>query len=380
MAAIEYSKGLEGVVVAESSICKIDGQAGELYYRGYSISELSKKVDFEEVIYLLIHGDLPTKSEYEAFHLKVRSQRDIQPQLLDMIRQFPTDSHPMELLQSSIAYLSAYVKHRIQHSALCHCTSTLHQVIQLATVVAAYHRISEGLDYVPPRSDLSFGANFLYMLSGEEPNKLEGDIMDACFTLHAEHHFNASTFTARVVASTRSTCYSSISAAIGALYGSLHGGANEKVMQMVQNIGSPEKAEEWVNKAISEHKKIMGMGHRVYRVKDPRAVIMEEFLETLSREKKNDNSHRILKIVERVAGEHMKQKDRAVYPNVDFFSGSVYNLLGIPQKLFTPVFAASRVAGWLAHILEQRQENRIYRPTAIYNGPDARKAYSLAER
>ena len=258
--AVEYSKGLEGVIAAESSICKIDGQAGELYYRGYPISQLAKKVNFEEVIYLLLHGDLPTKSQYDDFHLKVRSQRDIRPQILDMIHQFPRDSHPMELLQSGIAYLSSYVKHRIHHSATCHCTSTLHQVIQLATVVAAYHRISQDLDYVPPRKDLSFGANFLYMLRGTEPDKLEGDIMDACFTLHAEHHFNASTFTARVVASTNSTCYSCISAAIGALYGSLHGGANERVMNMVQEIGSPEKAEEWVNNKLRQSSEDHGHG------------------------------------------------------------------------------------------------------------------------
>jgi citrate synthase len=380
MATVEYSKGLEGVIAAESSICRIDGQNGELYYRGYPISELARKVSFEEVMYLLMYGDLPTRAEYEKFHLRVRTQRDIQPSILEMIQNFPRDSHPMELLQSSIAYLSAYIDHKIVHSPTCHCTSTLHQVTQLATVVAAFHRIREGLEYVAPRKDLSFGANFLYMLRGEEPTGLEGEIMDACFTLHAEHHFNASTFTARVVASTNSTCYSSISAAIGALYGSLHGGANEKVMNMVEEIGTPENAEPWVNQALANKQKIMGMGHRVYKAKDPRSVIMEEFLETLSKEKGDDTSLRILKTVERVAGEHMKEKGKDVYPNVDFFSGAVYKLLGIPKVLYTPIFAASRVAGWLAHILEQRQDNRLYRPTAIYTGPDGKTVTPLEQR
>lgn len=374
MTTVEYSKGLEGVIVAESSICKIDGQAGELYYRGYSIDGLVEKVSFEEVIYLLLHGDLPTGAEFEAFQLEIRSQRDIEPKILDMIRNFPRDSHPMELLQSGIAYLGAY--HPTHDSD--NCMGTLHQAIQLATLVAAYHRISQGLDYVPPRSDLSFGGNFLYMLRGTAPDAFEADIMDASLILHAEHHFNASTFTARVVASTNSSCYSCISAAIGALYGSLHGGANERVMNMVREIGSPDKAEDWVSARLAKKQKIMGMGHRVYKVKDPRAVIMEGFLETLSREKDNDCSYRILQTVERVAGDHIKQK--AIYPNVDFFSGSVYDLLGIPSKLFTPVFAASRVSGWLAHILEQRENNRIYRPSAIYTGPDAKTTTTLAER
>lgn len=380
MATAEYSRGLEGVIAAESSICKIDGQAGELYYRGYAISELVQKASFEEVIYLLLHEDLPSRSDYDAFHLKVRSHRDIDPKVLEMIKNFPPDSHPMELLQSSIAYLSAYAKQRIQHSATCHCGSTLHQVVQLATVVAASYRISQGQEYIPPRTDLSFGANFLYMLRGEAPGKLEGDIMDACFTLHAEHHFNASTFTARVVASTNSTCYSCISAAIGALSGSLHGGANERVMNMLRDIGSPDNASSWVEEKLSARAKIMGMGHRVYKVKDPRAVIMEDFLKTLSDVKNNDTSYRILKTLEQVTGDHMKQRGKDIYPNVDFFSGSVYDLLGIPSILFTPIFAASRVSGWLAHILEQRQDNRLYRPTAIYTGPDARPVSVLADR
>jgi citrate synthase len=218
------------------------------------------------------------------------------------------------------------------------------------------------------------------MLHGEEPGELEGEIMDKALILHAEHSLNASTFTARVVASTISTCYSSISAAIGALYGSLHGGANERVLDMVNEIGSKEKVEEWVDNAIAEKKKIMGMGHRVYRAKDPRATVIEDYLYKLS-EKQNDFSHyEILKEIERVFRDRMEEKGKPIYPNVDFFSGAVYTKLGIPQILFTPVFAMARAAGWLSHILEQRQDNRIYRPRALYTGEQDKKVVPLEER
>ncbi len=375
---IEYSKGLAGVVVAESRICKIDGQNGELYYRGYPISELAHKTCFEEVIYLLLNGDLPTQKEYDRFLPEIRAHRDIQPEVLDIIRTFPRDRHPMELLQACIVYLDAYKNST--NSSGTETSAHINLIVQLATVIAAWFRISQGEECVPPRSDLSFGANFLYMLHGEEPDALDGTIMDACFTLHAEHHFNASTFTARVVASTNAPCRSAVSAAIGALYGSLHGGANERVMNMVLEIGTRDNAETWVHAKLAAREKIMGMGHRVYKVKDPRATIMEEFLINLSEKNKNDTSYHILKTIERTTGEYMKKNDKDIYPNVDFFSGSVYDLLGIPPQLFTPIFAASRVSGWIAHIIEQYEDNRIYRPTAIYIGPEPRQVVPLADR
>ncbi|HUX14568.1 MAG TPA: citrate/2-methylcitrate synthase, partial [Spirochaetia bacterium] len=233
---------------------------------------------------------------------------------------------------------------------------------------------------VEPRADLSHGANFLYMLHGEEPDQLEGEIMDKCLILHAEHSLNASTFTARVVASTLSTCYCSISAAIGALYGSLHGGANEKVMKMVDEIGDPAKANSWVHAALDNKKKIMGMGHRVYRAKDPRCIIIEGYLEQLSKKKGERRYLEILREIERVFRERMEEKGKPIYPNVDFYSGGVYRLLGIPTELFTPVFAAARAPGWLAHILEQRSDNRIYRPKALYVGETDRPLEPIADR
>jgi len=365
-----FAKGLEGVIAAESKICKIDGLNGKLYYRGYSIEDLAEHCTFEEVTYLLLYERLPTTSELAEFSLKMRWSRDLAPPILGMIKAFPKKAHPMELLQSVISYLSGYVAHRIEHSAFCNCRDTLHQVGQLASVVAAYARTREGNDYVPPRMDLSHGANFLYMLRGKEPTALEGEIMDKCLLLHAEHGFNASTFTARVVASTLSTCYCSISSAIGSLYGSLHGGANERVMEMVHRIGDKKRVEESIARALEQNEKIMGMGHRVYKIKDPRATIIERYLVQLSEQKGDVHDYEILKEIEKVAQKRMEALGKAVYPNVDFFSGAVYRLLGIPSVFFTPIFAIGRVSGWLAHILEQRSDNRLYRPKSLYVGPE----------
>lgn len=364
----DYAKGLEGVIAAESRICYIDGQQGKLYYMGYSIEDLVEQCSFEEIVYLLLYRNLPTGSELDGFSKRMRSFRALPEQVKQMIHAFPTGAHPMELLQSVMAYLSSYVQHKIQHSATCNCRDTLHQVAQMATVAATYARYRDGNDYIEPRDDLSHGANFLYMLRGEEPDPDEGEIMDNCLILHAEHGFNASTFTSRVVASTLSTCYSSISAAMGSLYGSLHGGANERVLKMVDAIGDKSKVEKWVDNALSKKQKVMGMGHRVYKAKDPRAKVIEKYLQDLSDRKNNWRDYEILKEIERVFGDRMKDKGKPIYPNVDFFSGALYRLLGIPTILFTPIFAVARVGGWLAHILEQREGNRIYRPKSLYVG------------
>ncbi len=380
MSDVEYSKGLDGVIADESEICRVDGTNGRLYYLGYSVEDLARYATFEETTYLLLYGELPTRNQLDAFIVKMRMNRDLPAPVMEMVRSFPRESHPMELLQSVVSYLSGYVEHRIHHSAHCNCRDTLHQVSQLSTVVAALHRFRSGKDPVAPKRSLSHGANFLYMLRGEEPDEEEGEIMDACLTIHAEHSFNASTFTARVVASTMSTCYCSISAAIGALYGSLHGGANEKVMEMVDSIGSKEMAADWVAKALDKKQKIMGMGHRVYKAKDPRAILVEEYLVRLSERTGDSTYYDILKEVERVFRERMEEKGKPIYPNVDFFSGAVYRLLGIPTVLFTPVFAISRASGWLSHVLEQRKDNRIYRPIAKYVGHEKREWCPVEDR
>ncbi len=376
---VTFAKGLEGVIAAETRICKIDGANGKLYYRGYSIEDLAAHSDFEETTYLLLNDKLPNSQELSDFSARMRMGRGLAPPIVEMIRAFPQEAHPMELLQSVISYLSSYVRHRIKHSATCDCRTTLHQVAQFPTVIAALERFRGGKDYVEPRVDLSHGANFLHMLRGQEPEEYEAEIMDKCLVLHAEHGFNASTFTARVVASSLSTCYCSISAAVGSLYGSLHGGANERVMDMVDAIGSKESVEGWIDNAVSKKQKVMGMGHRVYKVKDPRAIIMEEYLKELSG-KKGDGTYEILKEIERVFRARMEEKGKPIYPNVDFFSGAVYRMLGIPTVLFTPVFGIARVSGWLAHILEQRVGNRLYRPKGLYTGPEPKEYVPVAQR
>ena len=380
MKSESYAKGLEGIIAAESSICKIDGTLGKLYYRGFSITDLTEHCTFEEVTYLLLNDSLPTQAQLDQFSQRMRTCRNLEAPVLNMIREFPPHAHPMELLQSVVSYLSGYVKHRVVHSASCNCRTTLHQVAQMASVIAACARFRDDKEYVPPREDISHGANFLYMLRGAEPDPLEGEIMDKCLLLHAEHGFNASTFTARVVASTLSTCYSSISSAIGSLYGSLHGGANERVVAMVEAIGDKENVPEWIEKTMGTKKKVMGMGHRVYKVKDPRSHIMEEFLLKLSEHKKDFRYYDILKEIEHSVQTHLEGSGKTIYPNVDFFSGAVYLMLGIPSIFFTPIFALARVSGWLAHILEQRSDNRIYRPKRLYVGPEPREFITLPQR
>lgn len=380
MGKTDYAKGLEGVIAAESKICSINGEEGKLRYYGYTISDLVDHCSFEEVTYLLLYGDLPTQEQLKSFSERMRNSRDLKPPIVEMIREFPRDTHPMELLQSVISYLSGYVEHKIEHSATCNCRRTLHQVAQLGTVIAAYNNFKSGKDYVPPKASLSHGANFLYMLRGEEPDEDEGEIMDKCLVLHAEHGFNASTFTARVIASTLSTCYCSISGAIGSLFGSLHGGANEKVLDMVDEIGSVDNVVPWLEKALEKKRKVMGMGHRVYRAKDPRSVVMEDFLKTLSEKYDNSRNYDILKKLETEFRARMEEKGKPIHPNVDFFSGSVYSLLGIPKELFTPIFAMARVSGWLSHILEQREDNRIYRPRSMYVGYESREFVPMEKR
>lgn len=380
MAQVEYAKGLEGVIAAETEICRIDGEKGELYYRGYPISELAEHSTYEEVTYLLLYEKLPTRDELDEFTKRMRASRPLKHEVIEMIKWYPKAATPMELLQSVISYLSATVEHQIQHSATCNCRKTLHQIAQLAVVLATCSRYREGKEYLEPREDLSHGANFLYLLRGEEPPEDEGRIMDQAFLMHAEHGFNASTFTTRVVASTYATCYCSISAGIGALSGPLHGGANEKVIDMIDEIGTLDNVEPWIEKALAEKRKIMGMGHRVYKAKDPRAVIMDKQLKELSDKKDDDRLFKMLGAIEKSFRSRMETQGKPIYPNVDYVSGSVYEMLGIPRYLFIPIFAVARSAGWLAHILEQRKDNRIYRPRGLYIGPEARTYIPIDER
>jgi citrate synthase len=366
MTVCEYKPGLEGIPAAQSSISYVDGQKGILEYRGIRIEELAEKSTFLETAYLLIWGELPTKEELKEFEHEVLFHRRIKYRIRDMMKCFPESGHPMDALQASAAALGLFYSRRDLHNPVYIRTAAVRLIATIPTMVAAFQLMREGNDPVKPRDDLGYAANFLYMLNEKEPDPLAAKIFDICLILHVEHTMNASTFSARVTASTLTDPYAVVASAVGTLGGPLHGGANEEVIQMLEEIGSVENVVPYVDNLLQRKAKIMGFGHRVYKVKDPRATILQGLAEQLFEKFGYDEYYEIAVEMERVVSE--KLGDRGIYPNVDFYSGLVYRKMGIPTDLFTPVFAIARVAGWLAHWKEQLIENRIFRPTQIYNG------------
>ena len=376
--AVPFVPGLDGVPAARSSICFIDGDQGILEYRGYPIETLAEHSTFEETSYLLLWGKLPARADLEKFTRDLSSNRDVRFRLIDLLKCLPDTGHPMEALQASIAALGMYYPDRDPLKAEDRYNSTVRIIAKTPTLVAAFHRLSLGKDYIPPREDLTHAANFLYMLTGEEPEADVARVMDICFILHAEHSMNASTFGGRVTASTLADPYTVISSAIGALTGPLHGGANEQVIHMLQEIGDAEKARPYIEDLIQRKQKIMGIGHRIYRVKDPRALVLQKLAGQMIAKGGGDPLLAVAQEVEKVVAEHLAAK--RIYPNVDFYSGVVYTAMGLPAALFTPIFAIARVTGWLAHWLEQLQDNRIFRPDQIYTGTHAEPYIPMAER
>ncbi|MBO1051904.1 MAG: citrate synthase [Dolichospermum sp. DET73] len=366
MTVCEYKPGLEGIPAAQSSISYVDGQKGILEYRGIRIEELAEKSTFLETAYLLIWGELPNQEELKAFEHEVLFHRRIKYRIRDMMKCFPESGHPMDALQASAAALGLFYSLRDLHNPVYIRTAAVRLIATIPTMVAAFQLMREGNDPVKPRDDLGYAANFLYMLNEKEPDPLAAKIFDICLILHVEHTMNASTFSARVTASTLTDPYAVVASAVGTLGGPLHGGANEEVIQMLEEIGSVENVVPYVDNLLQRKAKIMGFGHRVYKVKDPRATILQGLAEQLFEKFGYDEYYEIAVEMERVVSE--KLGDRGIYPNVDFYSGLVYRKMGIPTDLFTPVFAIARVAGWLAHWKEQLVENRIFRPTQIYNG------------
>ncbi|MBJ7295402.1 MAG: citrate synthase [Dolichospermum sp.] len=366
MTVCEYKPGLEGIPAAQSSISYVDGQKGILEYRGIRIEELAEKSTFLETAYLLIWGELPTQEELKEFEHEVLFHRRIKYRIRDMMKCFPESGHPMDALQASAAALGLFYSLRDLHNPVYIRTAAVRLIATIPTMVAAFQLMREGNDPVKPRDDLGYAANFLYMLNEKEPDPLAAKIFDICLILHVEHTMNASTFSARVTASTLTDPYAVVASAVGTLGGPLHGGANEEVIQMLEEIGSVENVVPYVDNLLQRKAKIMGFGHRVYKVKDPRATILQGLAEQLFEKFGYDEYYEIAVEMERVVSE--KLGDRGIYPNVDFYSGLVYRKMGIPTDLFTPVFAIARVAGWLAHWKEQLIENRIFRPTQIYNG------------
>jgi citrate synthase len=378
MTVSEYRPGLEGVPVTQSSISFVDGQAGVLEYRGISIEELAQRGTFLETAYLLIWGGLPSKTELEAFEYEIRYHRRLKYRIRDMMKCFPESGHPMDALQACAAALGLFYSRRALDDPIYIQKAVVRLLAKIPTMVAAFQLMRKGNDPVQPRDDLNYAANFLYMLNEREPDPLSARIFDICLTLHAEHTINASTFSAMVTASTLTDPYAVVASAVGTLAGPLHGGANEEVIEMLQEIGSVENVRPYVERCIAEKSKIMGFGHRVYKVKDPRATILQGLAEQLFEKFGQDEYYAIALEMEQAVSEKLGHK--GIYANVDFYSGLVYRKLDIPIDLFTPVFAIARVAGWLAHWKEQLGENRIFRPTQIYTGPHDQKYMDLANR
>jgi citrate synthase len=366
MTVYEYRAGLEGVPATQSSISYVNGTEGILEYRGIPIQELAAKSPFLETAYLLIWDELPSKADLEAFEHEIQSHRRLKYRIRDMMKCFPESGHPMDALQACAAALGLFYSKRALNDPTYIRAAVVRILAKIPTMVAAFQMMRKGNDPIQPRDDLDYAANFLYMLTEEEPDPLAARIFDVTLTLHAEHTINASTFSAMVTASTLTDPYAVIASAVGTLAGPLHGGASEEVILMLEEIGAVENVRPFLEKRMENKEKVMGFGHRVYKVKDPRAIILQQLAEQLFEKFGQDKYYDIAVELERAVEE--KLGHRGIYPNVDFYSGLVYRKLGIPTDLYTPVFAISRAAGWLAHWKEQLAENRIFRPTQIYTG------------
>ncbi|MBW4536271.1 MAG: citrate synthase [Pleurocapsa minor HA4230-MV1] len=374
----EYKPGLEGIPVTKSSISYVDGQKGILEYRGITIEELAKRSSFLETAYLLIWGELPSAKQLQDFQTHILFHRRVKYRIRDMMKCFPETGHPMDALQTSAAALGLFYARRALDDPEYIRKAVVRILAKIPTMVAAFHQMRRGNDAVQPNDELDYAANFLYMLTERVPHPLEARIFDICLTLHAEHTINASTFSAMVTASTLTDPYAVVASAVGTLAGPLHGGANEEVLLMLEKIGSIENVEPYVSDLIANKQKIMGFGHRVYKVKDPRAKILQELAVELFDETGHDRYYDLALELERVI--ESKLGHRGIYPNIDFYSGLVYSKLGIPSDLFTPIFAIARVAGWLAHWKEQLAVNRIFRPTQIYTGEHSIAYVAMEER
>ena len=370
------ARGLEGVVALESSLSSIDGQKGELIYRGYDIHDLAEGASFEEVVYLLANGSLPTEDELAGLRQELRSERALPSPVLDLLRNAPDDAHPMAVLRTAVSALGLYDDEADVMEEAANRRKAVRILAQIPTIIAAFDRIRKGLDPVAPLDEGTMARNFLYMLNGEEPGEAAERIFDVCLVLHADHGLNASTFTSRVIGSTLSDMYSAIPGAIGALKGPLHGGANREVMRMLLEIDEQgADPADYVKKRLAQGERVMGFGHRVYETMDPRAAILRDLVKELSEEagemKWYEYSMAILDTM---------RDEKGIDPNVDFFSASTYYQLGLDPDLFTPIFALSRTAGWTSHLLEQWADNRLIRPRAQYVGANNRSFVPLQER
>ena len=359
-------KGLDNVYVMESKICFIDGEASKLFYRGYTIEDLAQYSTFEETAYLLIYGALPNKRQLEDFKQQISSQRSLEPGLLQLIRSLPITSDPMDVLRTAVSAMAVYDQQPTTDKIEERIGKAVRILSKAPTIVAAFERLRNRKDPIPPKPDLDHAANFLQMLTGQAPDPFDARVMDVALILHAEHEMNASTFSCTVTASTLADMYSIITSGIGTLRGPLHGGANEAALRTVMEVGDPSKAEDYVSNALAEKKRIMGFGHRVYKTWDPRYVILKKLGAQLASSKGETVLFETAVAIEQSALKHLAGSP--IFPNVDSYSGVVFHILGIPTDLFTPIFAMSRIAGWTAHSIEYLEANRLIRPKALYVG------------
>jgi citrate synthase len=373
----EYAKGLAGVIAADTSMSYIDGEKGVLEYVGISIHDLAEHSTFEETVFLLWNRRLPKASELEAFRHELRKRYALPAGLAQRITQIPTTAQPMHVLRTLVSEMSLYDTHPNDIEPEQARRKALNILGQAPTIVAMFDRCRRGLPVVQPDPTLSFSENFLYMLNGERPTKTMARAFDICMITHADHGLNNSTFAARVVISTLSDVYSAVTAAIGSLRGPLHGGANEGVMHMLNEIPSLEAVEPWVMKHLHDKDKIMGFGHRVYKAKDPRATFLQTLAKQLAYDTGNQSLYEKSQAIEKIMEREVAAK--GIYPNVDFYSATTYHCIGLKLDLFTPMFALSRIGGWSGHIIEQLSDNRLYRPAAQYVGPHG-VAYTPIER
>ena len=368
-------QGLEGVVAASSAICDVDGIKGILIYRGYDIHDLAQNATFEEVLYLLWHGELPNSAQLASLKADIAANIELQSQILEMLKGFPAGSPPTHALRTAYSALSLYDEDLSDNSTEANMRKAIRSTARMGTLVAAISRISEGKEPITPVPADSIATNFLHMLHGQRPDDVTAHVFDVGLILHADHEFNASTFAARVTAATLSDYYSAVTSALGALFGPLHGGANAGAIKMLREIATADRAEEWVKSALGRKERIMGFGHRVYKTYDPRAVELKKMSKALATQQGDMSLYDIsVKIEEVVLAE------RHLFPNVDFYSASTYTALDIPGALFTPIFAVSRIAGWSAHILEQFANNRLIRPRADYTGDRGRTYVPIDQR
>ncbi len=373
--ASKSGKGLEGVVAAETAVSDIDGEKGVLYYVGYDIHDLAPNASFEEIVYLLHNLELPNAAQLDEVSQQVASERDPNDLVKELLPRLASDSSPMSMLRSAVSVSSAQDPDGWDMSEDANYRKAMRLIGFFPTLVAWYDHLRNGRDTIPPDSSLSQAANFLYMLKGDKADDESARIFDMCLVLHADHTMNASTFAARVCAATLSDIHSAITAGVAALKGPLHGGANEAVMKMMEEIGESSKAEVYIKQKLANKEKIMGFGHRVYRTEDPRATHLRKMAKELAEKSGDPKFFEISQIIEKTV-----MDEKGLYPNVDFYAASVYGYLGIPTDLFTPIFACSRVAGWTAHVREQYADNRLIRPDHDYVGPAPRSWRALSER